>query len=1557
MACKFELNGKWYTEEELFRIFEKNTYAQISGTQGSKSSVETNKKTKEWLKKIGVDLTTKPYISVDGQKVDANGLSNLLESVIEIVEGKENVTLTEEAMHFATYIIRETNPVLYKKMLNRIDQYQIYNQTLQQYKNDPLYQKDGKPDIPKIKFEAIGKLLAEYYIQKEEGFTEKPELLEQQKSWIQSIIDWFKNLISKHGNPFLEGLKFVESADKLPTGSNEVYLQKDNNFIQKLDKTSSEVINKPIKDEKGEDSNAYFIGDKRVKTRATSVAKNKSPQFTDRKVTPRQKEFEDQRRDWGIRGHNDMQKLFKKYLTSAGTTVVANNQLVVQNNTPIQSEIDPYNKGLFPQMEKYVQELLLSYPEGTIFRPEQTIYSSNGGAVGERDIAGTMDFIAIMPDGKKDILDWKFLRVDKEYYNDIAWYKQNEWKYQMQEYKKILKKAYDIKDNEFRRTRMIPFVLEFEGRQLPDNKTFYFPTSLETAGVDLKIDDKTYLLPVATEDESTGDEKLDSLVRSLTNLYNTMKDVPASEHKKNLKAEQLNKLFEAIRHLQIAKNFRPLTEQINLLIKDTTRVLNSHNEKFKGVSGLTEEQISEEFNNLMIKANALHLYSNLDVLFGKVYGEKPSPEEMEILEELRDIVGEARFAFGEVKTAIQQFGNKYIAERRSVKGLLEKERTVSGLSRQFDTTSELPTAALQTLFKMEDAANNKAQFDLNEVKDELISIKKEIDDWGGIKKALNFLKKKDKNVLIDEYNKEFYDKLKLAQEKNDLAWIKENIDNQAFEKYLKDRKEELEPIIKETVYHSDEEENTFKRQNELAKLAFFTDPKNKETYTDKSQYYHLRKFPAEKWKSEEYKNLSKIPSLFRFYNFIRKWNQLAREIGYISGPQTERNFLPYVYKSYAEKLNMGGDISIMDSILSGMIIDENIEGYGSYSSLEQGIENSLPRYFTLEIDEPSQISENLILNMGAYIRAVINYKYKQEIDGQVRALYFIEQNKESLKVQHGKLIRINGVPQPAPNDQNTELLLNHIRSIHFGQKYTSQDVLLGDWAGNFNKFSESLNKKIGFDVIPKFSENLEGKQISLTRLLDGINRFFTIKNMGLNVATSLSVYAGGNFQAIINSGKYYTNSDLLSAEFQFAGHKVLKSLPIHMELIKTFMPIDENLNRELAKLTANKFDSNKFSEFMMFMMRSADHIVQYANFLAFMRNTIVVDGKLYNAREYYRNSKEFQDRYTKSPTERQAIENQFDTKVEELISKHGILNNTSVEKGQLKIKGIENIKNENLFEYRTLISSVGRRATGNITPENEMLMRMNPFFRSMLVFKNWIPGLVKQRTGGLRFDSSTSSWEYGRLRMLMKHLGPLALLKIGTISDIIKGNEKGLQHLTKFYEKQKQSYKDKTNKELEMSPAEFYDMFRQGTKNELKELFILLSMIGIVTAILPLFKPTDNEERELQNRYKFVSRLLDKVKDEVWFYYNPIGLQQILNGSIFPALGTFTDIARVVTSLSKEVYGLTIGDEEIQEKAFPLKNIAQGLPITKELLYYLAMFDADLAKEFGIRISSQSRMK
>ena len=180
--------GVEYREDYLFLQKEESAL--------SVASPETLQKVKDVLKKMGVNIESlAEYAKTSSVKVSGvNALADLVRGVIAVAEGKEDVALTEEMVHVATAIIEQKNPSLVTEMISKIDRFKIYNQTLEQYKNDKAYQlPNGKPDIRKIKKEAVDRLIAELIINGNTGDGSFPELASEEN---RSIVRRFWNAIT-----------------------------------------------------------------------------------------------------------------------------------------------------------------------------------------------------------------------------------------------------------------------------------------------------------------------------------------------------------------------------------------------------------------------------------------------------------------------------------------------------------------------------------------------------------------------------------------------------------------------------------------------------------------------------------------------------------------------------------------------------------------------------------------------------------------------------------------------------------------------------------------------------------------------------------------------------------------------------------------------------------------------------------------------------------------------------------------------------------------------------------------------------------------------------------------------------------------------------------------------------------------------------------------------------------------------------------------------------------------------------------------------------------------
>jgi hypothetical protein len=254
-----------------------------------------------------------------------------------------------------------------------------------------------------------------------------------------------------------------------------------------------------------------------------------------------------------------------------------------------------------------------------------------------------------------------------------------------------------------------------------------------------------------------------------------------------------------------------------------------------------------------------------------------------------------------------------------------------------------------------------------------------------------------------------------------------------------------------------------------------------------------------------------------------------------------------------------------------------------------------------------------------------------------------------------------------------------------------------------------------------------------------------------------------------------------------------------------------------------------------------------------------------------------------------------------------------------------------------------------------------------MIFKNWIPGLAFTRFDHLKKvsddfsvtineDGTTEGERYdiGRLRLFMYVAGTSIVQISNNINNILSLNDKGMLELDRMFEKFSEEYQQRTGETLNMTREEFIDLIRTNLRNQMRELALTLSLIGLSFS-MGIIGPDDDDSRAEKNAFRYSQRIIDKFVSELTFFINPFEFQNILEGNLLPAIGVVTDVTRFGTHLTKEITGFDISDpnksfEEVREDAQPIKNLAKMFPLTKSLINYGAMIDDEFAKEFNITV-------
>ncbi len=59
---------------------------------------------------------------------------------------------------------------------------------------------------------------------------------------------------------------------------------------------------------------------------------------------------------------------------------------------------------------------------------------------------------------------------------------------------------------------------------------------------------------------------------------------------------------------------------------------------------------------------------------------------------------------------------------------------------------------------------------------------------------------------------------------------------------------------------------------------------------------------------------------------------------------------------------------------------------------------------------------------------------------------------------------------------------------------------------------------------------------------------------------------------------------------------------------------------------------------------------------------------------------------------------------------------------------------------------------------------------------------------------------------------------------------------------------------------------------------------------------------------------------------------------------------------SEEMYGLSMGDQQLVDKNYTIKYLIKSFPVTSQISTWLPLFAPDVAKDWGIKVPTQSRL-
>jgi hypothetical protein len=1536
-------------------------------------------------------------------------MADMLGKSIQIAEGKENVTLPEEAMHFLVALIKVNRPNLYDSLISQVRDYKLYKTLIGSpvYTESELYRKDnGSLNLTKIKEEAVAKVLAEYLIDALEGQTEKPELMLRARNWWKEIVDWIKTLFGKYTDPFEQVIEDLSLDNFAAYGDvedlnidPEIYLSTTNLDINERDQKYTEnkalfenIKSRPhnLKITKIDDK--YYIDGKEGKRRVSDLVEDYYADLFRNKIIPDElKPFYEQTRKDGTLIHEIFQEVLQRVIDPE--TGLLRDRAIAMSPAIVTNPIAVF---AYEYLAKNIIERVGTYPEGTRFLIEQIIYDPN------REMFGTVDFIGIKPDNTVDIIDWKTIYYEEfSKITGIKEYKEEAFNIQIKSYKRMLQDYYGV--DKFGQLRAIPikkqYINEKDNNGIPTGRKLLRTIQIGSANPK-EIKDEA-LKPVIIKEETTGNEKLDKFINILDKIA---EDIKSKKRSNKFDAGLYDLMKKSIYELRVAQDVDNLYKYSAIELANIKSIL-------EDVKKNKENYTNEDIDNVLAQLNYY------DDLLGALEKSNLLVREDFLIDEvsgkLNKLVNAYEKARQQISDLRKELTNK-VAKNYGIFNLLKPEKVMGFWTRYMRTMSQAQTSAIQLLYKMASKVFNRVDLEDSNQRREIEEKRKGVEDWAKrnnitMKEAIKHLLKFDKNGnwtgnMISTLDSKFYEDRSSIINSNDkkaiLEWWDKNYDLDAYANWYDSEYTKYKQEVEDTTYSQDADINRdtraylldrFEKRYNIAKHTMTAlGPHNKQIWS--------KNIRETKWYSQGYSFLLKSENkeLLEAYNHFNKINKELAEAGIIEAWR-EHTFVPSVRRGFAETFSFqdsglfskvgAGTKAWAKGIKDSMAVKDNEVNYLGYINPITGErEDKLFAAYTAEIGEwvkdkegntrlsYSNKSADLFKVFDLMNRQKLRYKYLSSIEDIAQALKHVEATKGSIavnkfgSVQKDKQGHLQVIDD---NTKNLDMLEKHIRAIIFGQVIQSEsDTYI---QVSRNGFKRAWNKS-PFGKITQLKENPNEKptKISGIKAIMKLNNFNQIRILGLNLSSATANLFGGTASTFLINKEFFTDKDLSEAATQIVSGQwyATDDMKKRAALADYLLPIlDQRKNYHASQLSVSKSVRILSQDWLMAPQRKTDDIVQLNIFLATIANTTVIDGELVNIRKHIQTKYGYSGRFNLPESERKALETKVEKEIEETKKNSNLVKIAKFEKVKqtgkdvtiVTIPGI-NRNSETVEQFRETIQNISKRVLGNTSEFDLAAYKYNVWARLFMTFKNWIPRTLDVRFGEFRYDVGHDAWEWGRARMFYRAFATHWMKSFVKMVPILGRGVAKWEDKTYLIDKAKALYDEKVkmfkelglyNEESFIKQDEFIQSFVQGVDAEFTEFrSITLLLLLFMSA---LFRPADGDDDETKNVKKKILRQVDKLSDELSFFYSPQSFIDVMGSKPLPVIGLASDMYKLTQQAGKQFFGFTFNNEKWEDQAKPLKYLFKIAPVTKELLGYIPIIDPEFAKEMGVQLQTQNR--
>lgn len=1512
-TVKEDFNSAEHKQNPSSTLFGESPF-QLSAT-GTAPNAALNASMEAYLRSINVSVEEVLGIKdKNGNSLSAVAKANMTLKLVEVISGKADIsTLPEESAHFAIRILKNSGSPLYKAMASEIVNYALFDKVKAEYAE--VYNNDMELIIE----EAIGKLVSQMIVAKHTGM-EAPEKASRFKRWFDKVIALLRKIMGNpRSNPFVKvaadmlnteiskatSISRKSSAAALSGNpmyeltSKEAPMEMED-IISLLDDTNRRMQQTPVPFESIKDKMEYgeYIQDedgiimlykdidtgKIIANRVT----HKTAMMLVKKVG------KDKIKSWGL----DPKNLIKR---EGGTKLhavmeqIAGFQHEGKGNRAQILKDSGLPELLFKKLERSIAKKLedarkkqkeIDSTQDFVLRVEQTVHSPEGKRnITSPNITGTIDFMVIFSDKSAFLYDYKFISPTAEAKHAIGFgknltiisnpsgMKMEGYDSQMGIYKDILMRNYGI--TKVHKSRMDIIHVQYDRQKI---KGKYVMTDkvakLETG------EDNKFLGDLPVGNETFGIRGVDKVITQFSARRKVLKSKQKksdNDVKYDAFAQEIKVLDESIRSLQLGGG-------VDRLFADAKVKMH----RLEASRGLDKSD-----PNYLSDADLLDAIESFGLLEGMAQNFSEYFKELKIAnptfhKSLRAVFKEMQSSLALAVGNINEEVRSRVIENASDVGVENVTRVVKGagfFANLFNNASDSTLPTQQAAWAMVEKAQNNTRLKTEALRKEIDKMIAPLKERGNLQDSFNLLINNKTGNLIQRFSSDYYDQVKQAREDRNIKWLKDHFevnaermgDFAARKAAAFKRIEDLNPNIEilgpsGAVLISEDLESTraYLRKAWLAKNDF--SESSAWFSPSSSRFLTLKKEKEAQYYSEAYNKFKDDVPLNDFYNFYIETNM---EMAKMTGLRINQTHIANIFETAVEGAANGNFAGIIKNALNSLRIKDTDATLGNLDPVTGERIPTIPILFLDPLTDNSNATtiEGKTRDLGVALALMgeSSYKYADMAEIEEKLLLFSE-----FLYTHGEALV----------DTSGNSFLNNVGKI-------ATSAIGATASSRFNKL---FIKKLLYGQAKQNPDvNING--YSLTKTIEAATTYFAAKVLGFAGVGAMAAHMAASTAAAVEGSKgihFTTKQYRDSALLQVKQDKTFTVLNRYFEI-----DVGNKSRKRANRLSVHGKAANLFTVDTLFVTyRVADEIVEHRMLSAMtMQYGVDKDGMPRRLEELPEGSKSIREL------------------TEAVLA-------TSKEGDTLDIGISEN----GYLWFRGMARTVARSVKGMNPQDDPNLMGTTIAGPVLMMFKSWMPGILQERFGDLRYRPKTRTFEHGRYRVVTSEaLGISTSVLQMTKNVAIEGLKLTADALTfgllhkmepnmavaaELYQTYKEDNLD-SEAIQNMGLSDFVNMRRGQLKAAATELRRILMVLAAVM-LLGLTISEDDDEDAFYKKYWATRKLrqaLVKTATELGFAVNPKEFSSLTSGAI-PLTGLFNSIIDATVNTGDELADWATGRED-----------------------------------------------